>query len=125
MSVRVGWAAVGFGAGDLAVLLYVPIALPLVGAQTLGVAGSEGRATRQHRAAGGLWTRPRAIALAEHVGRAGSEGGGKCSGRTACLKVAATFTASAAYLTADYALWPQRTHTHNYGVPRPISIICD
>ena len=74
MSVRVGWAAVGFGAGDLAVLLYVPIALPLVGAQTLGVAGSEGRATRQHRAAGGLWTRPRAIALAEHVGRAGSEG---------------------------------------------------
>ena len=68
VSVRVGWAAVGFGAGDLAVLLYVPIALPLVGAQTLGVAGSEGRATRQHSAAGGLWTRPRAIArVAEHV----------------------------------------------------------
>ena len=57
VSVRVGWAAVGFGARDLAVLLYVPIALPLVGAQTLGVAGSEGRATRQHRVAGGLsWT---------------------------------------------------------------------
>ena len=51
VSIRVGWAAVGFGAGDLAVLLYVLIALPLVGAQTLGVAGSERRATRQHRAA--------------------------------------------------------------------------
>ena len=73
VSVRVGWAAVGFGAGDLAVLLYVPIALPLVGAQTLGVAGSEGRATRQHRAAGGLWTRAKAMRRAR-TWRAGSEG---------------------------------------------------
>ena len=73
VSVRVGWAAVGFGAGDLAVLLYVPIALPLVGAQTLGVAGSEGRATRQHRAAGGLWTR--AIARRDRTWRLARERG--------------------------------------------------
>ena len=33
----------GLGAGHLAVLLYVLIALPLVGAETLGVAGSQGR----------------------------------------------------------------------------------
>ena len=32
----------GLGAGHLAVLLYVLIALPLVGADTLGVAGSHG-----------------------------------------------------------------------------------
>ena len=79
MSVRVGWAAVGFGAGDLAVLLYVPIALPLVGAQTLGVAGSEGRATRQHRVAGGLsWTSKSYRVALERGAREAR--GGKCNG---------------------------------------------
>ena len=79
VSVRVGWAAVGFGAGDLAVLLYVLVALPLVGAQTLGVAGSEGRATRQHRAAGGLWTRAKSYRVALERG-AREARGGKCNG---------------------------------------------
>ena len=86
VSVRVEWAAVGFGAGDLAVLLYVPIALPLVGAQTLGVAGSEGRATRQHRAAGGLWTR--AIARRESVATRAGTRGRRCSGPFAGVKTA-------------------------------------